>query len=332
MAIDFLALDVETANADVGSICQIGVVTFASGRAVDQWGRLVDPQTSFAEVNIGIHGITARRVQGAPTWPAVVEDLRRMCAGRVVVTHTGFDRAALRAACNRYGLPEIECTWLDSAKVARRAWEQFSRRGFSLGNLAREFGIQYQAHDAVEDARVCGEVVLRAVRDTGISVDRWVEVAGSRPRPVAWSRFARSGRADGPLAGKVVVFTGDLDVPRGEAARLAAEAGCEVADVVTRRTTFLVVGRNAGEVKLRRADELTAKGVGIQRLDEAGFLRLVAVPAVDVVTPGAAEAVKLAGRRWRLSWRPGPVEIAAMVVAVVSACMLACIALLFLLF
>jgi len=62
----FAALDVETANADFGSICQIGIVTFNDGTVTDIWQSLVDPEDDFDPVNVSIHGIDADRVAGAP--------------------------------------------------------------------------------------------------------------------------------------------------------------------------------------------------------------------------------------------------------------------------
>ena len=52
----FVAIDVETANADLASICQIGLVTFADGQIVSEWQSLIDPEDEFNEINISIHG------------------------------------------------------------------------------------------------------------------------------------------------------------------------------------------------------------------------------------------------------------------------------------
>ena len=38
-----------------------------------------------------------------------------MLEGKVLVSHTAFDRAALDGAMDRYGLQTIRATWLDSA-------------------------------------------------------------------------------------------------------------------------------------------------------------------------------------------------------------------------
>jgi DNA polymerase-3 subunit epsilon len=83
----FAALDVETANADMASICSIGVATFDSGQLVDEWHSLVDPRDYFDDVNVSIHGITERDVAGAPDYAALSRDLAARLSGAVVVTH-----------------------------------------------------------------------------------------------------------------------------------------------------------------------------------------------------------------------------------------------------
>ena len=176
----FVVVDVETANADMASICQVGVVTFDEGAVVDRWGTLVDPEGFFDGRNISIHGIDKKRVQGAPKCPDVETRLRRMFSGAVVASHMPFDRIALAKACSRYDLPEIECTWLDTAKVTRRAWPQFSRRGYGLANIASWLEIEFGHHDAEEDAWAAGQVLVQAIRHSGLSVDEWV-VRSGRP-------------------------------------------------------------------------------------------------------------------------------------------------------
>lgn len=165
MGNQFVAVDVETANADMASICQIGVVTFENGTVVDSWGRLVNPQDYFDDLNVSIHGIDEHDVQNAPPFPDVSMRLREAFAGRVVASHMPFDRVAIAKACDKYNLLSIECTWLDTARVARRAWPRLSRRGYGLASIASWLEIEFNHHDAEEDARAAGLVLLRAVTD-----------------------------------------------------------------------------------------------------------------------------------------------------------------------
>ena len=63
---DFVAIDVETANSDMASICQIGVARFAGGQVVEEWSTLVDPEDYFDAMNVYVHGIEPHMVKGQP--------------------------------------------------------------------------------------------------------------------------------------------------------------------------------------------------------------------------------------------------------------------------
>ncbi len=282
---DFVAIDVETANARLGSICQIGVAGFERGELVGEWATLVDPEDFFDPLNVSIHGIHEADVEGAPTLPQVIKDLDSWLAGRVAVCHTHFDRVAIQQACDEYSLPVPDCTWLDSARVARRTWEQFSRSGHGLENLCDHLGYCYDAHDALEDAKASATVLLRAIETTGLSVEDWLTRVERpiNPSTHSYQPIARAGNPDGPLFGEVVVFTGSLQMVRHEAADMADAVGCRVDPGVTKHTTILIVGdqdvsRLAGHDKSskhRKVEQLISAGQPIRILRESDFLSLV---------------------------------------------------------
>ena len=279
----FFALDVETANVDMSSICQIGIVEFDGQVVVDSWETLLDPQDYFDPINIDIHGITPQSVIGAPSFEQVYPLLQSRLQNQIVVTHTPFDITALRRACEKYDLPEIAPTWLDSARVVRRHWESLRYTGYSLGNVTAMLGIQYQAHDAAEDARAAGLVVIQVMRESGMDINQWHERAYQPIDPGRQQRISLEGNPDGPLYGETLVFTGQINLPRVEAAQLAAQAGCNVQAGVTRQTTILVVGiqrvdRLSGYEKSgkhRKAEQLIQAGQAIRIITEKDFIQIV---------------------------------------------------------
>jgi len=241
----FVAIDVETANADMGSICQIGLARFVDGSLADEWCTLVDPEDYFDEMNISVHGIEPGMVRGQPKLPQIADRLRATLENTVSVCHTHFDRIALGRAYGKYNLNPISTTWLDSARVVRRTWKDLAWKGYGLANVCSRIGYEFRHHDALEDAKAAGFVLLAALRESQQDLDHWRRRANQPIDPESSSSGAaiqRDGNPEGDLYGEVLVFTGALELPRSEAADLAASVGCQVASGVTKKTTILVVG------------------------------------------------------------------------------------------
>ena len=170
----FNAIDVETANSDRSTICQIGIVHVRNGVIKQQVSLLVDPEAQFSGFNVGIHGIDQDTVKDSLTLPRLAPELRRLLDGTVLVSHTSFDRGALDGAMARYRLEPIRAAWLDSSLIARRTWPEKFGRKWNLALISGTLGIKFQHHDAAEDARAAGEIVLRACQHTGLDIDSWL--------------------------------------------------------------------------------------------------------------------------------------------------------------
>jgi DNA ligase (NAD+) len=134
--------------------------------------------------------------------------------------------------------------------------------------LAEEFG-------SVEALRNAAEEELVAVREIGPETAREIGAffaleqnsdvidrllaAGVRPTQ------APRRRSDGPLVGKTCVLTGALSVPRDQVARRIEAAGGKVTSSVSKKTDFVVVGRDPGS----KAEK--AKRLGIEIIEEDGL-------------------------------------------------------------
>jgi DNA polymerase III subunit epsilon len=277
----FVAIDVETANPRMTSICQIGLVTFHDGVEVEAESKLIEPGDYFDGMNVSIHGIDADMVRGAPRFAEVHAWLRERLDGTIAACHTPFDRLAIGQSCAKATLIEPSCQWLDTARVARRAWEEVRQEGYALKKLAARFDLSLQHHDAMSDARVAGQILLKAIEETDTDLAGWLKRSRQRITMPTGSDIRRTGDGDGMLVGETIVFTGSLAVPRRQAADIAHVAGAAVEPGVTKKTTILVVGdqdldRLAGHkksTKHRKAEEKIAKGQSIRILGERDFLK-----------------------------------------------------------
>jgi DNA ligase (NAD+) len=140
--------------------------------------------------------------------------------------------------------------------------------------LARRFGTMAALRDATEESINAvpgvGPVIAAAVHQffrTGRNrhlVERLERLGLGMSEPQA-------AEADGALTGMTVVLTGALPtLSRSEATALVERAGGHVTGSVSRKTSLVVAGSEAGS-KLEKAEEL-----GIPVIDEAELLRRVA--------------------------------------------------------
>ena len=242
MQASFVAIDVETANADRSTICQLGAVRVERGEIRETLSTLVDPQAFFDPWNVEIHGITEDDVRDQPVFAEVAPRLEAFIGSNVVASHTAFDRVAIERAHERY---ELESALLDLA----------GHGACGSPGVVPICGVRLRPRqpccalaDRVSTAR------RRGGRASG-SRDSAPRDEGLRPRSDGMAREGppasqpgtdcpgrRSGRER--LAGEVVLFTGALSIRRADAAAMAAAAGCKVREgPATRGVTMLVVGQ-----------------------------------------------------------------------------------------
>lgn len=282
--LDFVSLDVETADSGFPeSICQMGFAVVRNGIVVENFTRTIQTPYRFGWWQRENLSITEDEIKRAPPFLEVARAISPLMRGPVF-SHTSYDRFAVGRACTACGHAFGDTIWLDSAQVVRRAWpEKYGKTGYGLKNVAADFGIRFDHHDAGEDARAVAEIVIRACIEHSLDVLGWAERVRKPISGAAGGKadLRRDGNVDGPLFGEVVVLTGGFDLPKAEQANLAAFAGCEVANGVTKKTTLVVVGddrfaRGERSGKWRKAEELAQQGLSIRIMSESDFREMIA--------------------------------------------------------
>lgn len=114
-----------------------------------------------------------------------------------------------------------------------------------------------------------GPVVARSISEFLSDPDN-LALVNELSRQLRWKDGAHVMTAGGALAGKTFVLTGTLPtMGRDEAGALVEAAGGKVSGSVSKKTSYVVAGADAGS-KLAKAQEL-----GITILDEAGLVALL---------------------------------------------------------
>ena len=107
---DFVAVDVETANADAGSVCAAGIAEVRAGRVEGVWARRPDPEAPVSLLDTRVHGMTASDPAGLRGLSEAWGDIgatRITRASRSIVSSTSH--LPRRRQCNGRGEPASPC-------------------------------------------------------------------------------------------------------------------------------------------------------------------------------------------------------------------------------
>ncbi|MGL4981324.1 MAG: exonuclease domain-containing protein [Treponemataceae bacterium] len=169
---NFIAIDFETANHDRNSAISIGLVHFKNGKIVDSAYSLIKPPSLYIREDFtDIHGLTVEDVENEDLFPEVLAKtidpfIKKATATNknipFVAHNSPFDKSVLDACLAYYEIksPLCDFEWECSLKKARQAWKELESH--SLTSLADHFGIVYDAHNALDDAKTCGEIFIKA--------------------------------------------------------------------------------------------------------------------------------------------------------------------------
>lgn len=162
-----IAIDFETANEQRASACSVGLAWIENGAIVRVEERLIRPkELRFSGFNIAIHGIHPEDVADAPEFPEVMEEFRNDFEGATFLAHNAaFDMSVWRNALDGYGAAYPAISYLCTLKMAQKVWYDWQSHG--LASLASQLGIDFEHHNAAEDAKVCAQVALAIAGDLG---------------------------------------------------------------------------------------------------------------------------------------------------------------------
>lgn len=164
-----VAIDFETANNKMASVCSVGIAVMEDGVIIDHYYSLIKPEENvsyFSPYNIRIHGITASDVKDAPTFSEIYRELIEYFEDAVIVAHNArFDMNCLKQACLNTGtkIPLIE--YFDTVELCKRVFSNLEHH--RLNDVCEYIGIELDHHNALSDANGCLEIVMAVMNLVG---------------------------------------------------------------------------------------------------------------------------------------------------------------------
>lgn len=302
--INFVAIDLETANWERSSICQIGITEVVDGVIQPSKSWMVQPKgNKYDYFNIEIHGITPEDTKDSPSFKVVWNEVYPYLKGKTVVAHnTSFDMYALRDAFDMYAMEYPTFDYFCTLRIAKYIIK--GCYSYSLDNVLEHLGITFEGHHKADnDSRGCAELLLKCLEMDGSILDELEDKYHFHRGKFAPNTFIAhlskgSNQTKKELLdslevhpelvdeanyfyGKTVCFTGTcMYGTRKDMLQKIKDIGGIPADSVTKKTEVLVVGqqdyRAVGDSgmssKQKKAFQLLEKGQDIEILSEAEFL------------------------------------------------------------
>jgi DNA polymerase-3 subunit epsilon len=186
MALDFYVIDFETANNYSNSACSVGVVRFIDGKEAGGVYSLIHPAKMYfiPEWTEQIHHISYNDVRNKPYFPEIWDNIIMPFVnenpGLPFVAHNArFDMNVIRKCCDYYGMEIPNIKYFDSLRIAQKTWPDFESH--KLPYLADQFGIVYDAHNALDDSVTCGKIVtLAAEKQNTTSIPELLKKCSSK--------------------------------------------------------------------------------------------------------------------------------------------------------
>ena len=302
--VNFVALDLETANNARNSICQIGITEVVDGVLQPSKSWIVQPEDNdYNSFNIEIHGITPEDTANSPKFPEVWKEVYPYLKDKVVVAHnTSFDMYALRDAFNFYQMEYPTFDYFCTLRIAKYIVK--GCYSYSLDKVLEHLGIEFKGHHKADNDSVgCAKLLLKCLEMDGSTLEELEDKYNFHKGKFAPNTFIAQLSKNHSLTkskmldsledhpelidegnyfyGKNVCFTGTcLYGVRKELLQKIKDIGGIPSDSVTKKTDVLVVGQQDYRVvgdsgmsnKQKKAVDLLAKGQDIEILSEAEFL------------------------------------------------------------
>jgi len=164
---NFAAIDFETANGYLSSICSVGIVIVHNGVICDKIYRLIRPEPEwYSYWNTQIHGLSEDDTKNEKVFPFVWEEISPKIEGLPLVAHnSSFDERCLKAVFRVYQMDYPDYKFYCTCKTSRRKFGK-TLPNHQLQTVAAHCGFDLiNHHHALADAEACAEIALKILCD-----------------------------------------------------------------------------------------------------------------------------------------------------------------------
>jgi DNA polymerase III subunit epsilon len=306
---NFVAIDFETANFKRQSVCSIGLAIVENFKVVKTINKLIKPTPNYFErINISIHGIKPGMTENEKTFAELWPELKPYLENNHLIAHNAsFDFSALRYVLDSYEIQYPTLNYYCSMQISKKLFNGLLN--YQLPTVCKHLQIgNLNHHEATSDAIACANIMIKICEENGITsfsdLTKKLEISSGELFPNSYYPFScnfnRSTTPkqlfeatpkkceydkEHPFFEKRVAFTGALSkLARHDAKKIVENiGGITTPDTLSTKTNYLVIGTydftQFGEgfksSKLKKAEDLIAKGKELEIISEIDFFKMI---------------------------------------------------------
>lgn len=302
---EYTVIDIETTGLDpyFDYIIEVSAIKYENNIIIDSYSSLLKPDEypyydddeENPDLEFGYYvddfitsltGITNQMIEEAPPSKEVLETFFKFIGDSILVGHNvNFDINFLYDNRIKYFNCPLKNDFVDTLRLARLILKDLPHH--RLKDLILHYNINVeQEHRAFDDCKATNEIFKLLASDAKNqfgSIDSFIEsrkssIYGIKAKDI--NKTSDNIDPDCPLYNKTCVFTGKLDkMARKDAMQLVVNIGGLVADNVTKKTNYLILGnndycstiKNGKSSKQKKAENLKLSGQDIEIITENVF-------------------------------------------------------------
>jgi len=158
---DFAAIDFETANMELTSICSIGLVIVRNREIVDRIYELIKLEPEYyAHYCTQLHGLTQKDTEDKPVFSAVWKNIAPRIESLPLVAHNSFfDENCLKAVHKMYRIDYPDYEFHCTVRQSRKKYPHLINHKLKTVSTYCGFDLKNH-HHALADAEACATIAL----------------------------------------------------------------------------------------------------------------------------------------------------------------------------
>lgn len=149
-------------------IIEIAAVRLLPSKEIETFHRLINPLVTISEQNSTYHGLTNEDLRQAPSLRTPLQEFCGFYQDLPLLAHNAqFDASFLIRGLHEFNYSVSRSDVIDSCRYVRMHFKKRPNppENFRLGTLAEFFKLDFQHHQALDDAMVCLKILALCLSD-----------------------------------------------------------------------------------------------------------------------------------------------------------------------